>query len=76
MQVMQVIQVIQIIQVIQANREMRVLPLMKEMRRILVMQVTDMEFFQDFTPPDFQAKNLTPSISPNFNSFSGKKHKQ
>ena len=27
-------------------------------------------------PPDFQAKNFTPSISPNFNSFSGKKHKK
>ena len=35
----------------------------------------DMEFVQNFTPPDFQAKNFTPSISPNFNSFSGKKHK-
>ena len=34
---------------------------------------TDMEFVQKFTPPDFQAKNFTPSISPNFNSFSGKK---
>ena len=32
-----------------------------------------MEFVQKFTPPDFQAKNFTPSISPNFNSFSGKK---
>ena len=28
-----------------------------------------MEFVQNFTPPDFQAKNFTPSISPNFNSF-------
>ena len=36
----------------------------------------DMEFVQKFTPPDFQAKNFTPSISPNFNSFSGKKHKK
>ena len=33
----------------------------------------DMEFVQNFTPPDFQAKNFTPSISPNFNSFSEKK---
>ena len=33
----------------------------------------DMEFVQKFTPPDFQAKNFTPSISPNFNSFSGEK---
>ena len=37
---------------------------------------TDMEFVQKFTPPDFQAKKFTPSISPNFNSFSGKKHKK
>ena len=29
--------------------------------------------FVNFTPPDFQAKNFTPSISPNFNSFSKKK---
>ena len=36
----------------------------------------DMEFVQKFTPPDFQAKNFTPSISPNFNSFSKKKHKK
>ena len=35
-----------------------------------------MEFVQKFTLPDFQAKNFTPSISPNFNSFSGKKHKK
>ena len=33
-----------------------------------------MEFVQKFTPPDFQAKNCTPSISPNSNSFSKKKH--
>ena len=32
-----------------------------------------MEFVQNFTPPDFQAKNFTPLISPNFNSFSKKK---
>ena len=32
-----------------------------------------MEFVKKFTPADFQAKNFTPSISPNFNSFSGKK---
>ena len=36
----------------------------------------DMEFVQKFTLPDFQAKNFTPSISPNFNSFSKKKHKK
>ena len=35
----------------------------------------DMEFFQNFTPPDFRAKNFTPSISPNFNSVSGKNTK-
>ena len=35
-----------------------------------------MEFVQNFTPPGFQAKNFTPSISPNFNSFSKKKHKK
>ena len=34
----------------------------------------DMEFVQNFTPPNFQANNFTPSISPDFNSFSGKKH--
>ena len=32
-----------------------------------------MRFFQNFTPPDFQAKCFTLSISPYFNSFSGKK---
>ena len=32
-----------------------------------------MEFVQNFTPLDFQAKNFTPSISPNFNSFSKEK---
>ena len=37
---------------------------------------TDMEFVQNFTPPDFLAKNFTLSFSPNFNSFSKKKHKK
>ena len=37
---------------------------------------TDMEFVQKFTPPDFQAKNFTPSILPYFSSFSKKKHKE
>ena len=32
-----------------------------------------MEFVKNFTQPDFQAKNFTPSISPSFNSFSKKK---
>ena len=36
----------------------------------------DMKFVKKVTPPDFQAKNFTPSISPNFNSFSKKKHKK
>ena len=40
------------------------------------MFIADMEFVQNFTPPDFQAKNFTPSNSPNFNSFSKKKHKK
>ena len=31
-----------------------------------------MRSVQNFTPPDFQAKTVTPSISPNFNSFSVK----
>ena len=26
----------------------------------------DMEFVKNFRPPDFQAKNFTPSIPPNF----------
>ena len=30
---------------------------------------TDMRFVKKITPPDFQAKNFTPLISPNFNSF-------
>ena len=38
--------------------------------------LADMEFVQNFTPPDFQAKNFTPSISPNFNSFSDKNTKK
>ena len=32
-----------------------------------------MKYVKKVTPPDFQAKNFTPSISPNFNSFSEKK---
>ena len=38
--------------------------------------MADMEFVKNFTPSDFQAKNFIPSISPNFNSFSKKKHKK
>ena len=33
------------------------------------MDFSDMQFVQNFTPPDFQVKNFTPSILPNFNSF-------
>ena len=32
-----------------------------------------MEFVQKYTPPDFKVKNFTLSISPYFNSVSGKK---
>ena len=35
-----------------------------------------MRFVKNFTLPDFQAKNFTPSISPNFNSFSDKNTKK
>ena len=38
-------------------------------------KAADMDFVQKFTPSDFQAKNFTPSISPNFNSFSKKNTK-
>ena len=42
------------------------------MRELRGQLGADMEFVQNFTPPDFQAKNFTPSISLNFNSFSDK----
>merc|ERR1711940_507396 len=45
-------------------------------RRSFDGDLPDMKFVQNFTPPDFQVKNFTPSISPNFNSFSKKKHKK
>ena len=35
-----------------------------------------MIFVKNFTPPDFQAKNFTPLISPNFNSFGDKNTKK
>jgi len=35
-----------------------------------------MKFVQKFTRPDFQVKNFTPPILPNFNSFSKKKTKK
>ena len=37
---------------------------------------SDMRFVQNFTPPEFQAKTFTPSISPNFNNFSDKNTKK
>ena len=37
---------------------------------------TDMEFVKTFTPPEFQAKTFTPSISHNFNSFGDKNTKK
>ena len=40
------------------------------------MKMADMKFVKNFTPSDFQAKNFTPSISPNFNSFSDKNTKK
>ena len=40
------------------------------------MPQADMKFVQNFTLPDFHVKNFTPPISPNFNSFSKKKHKK
>ena len=36
----------------------------------------DKRFVKNFTPLDFQAKNFTPAISPNFNSFSDKNTKK
>ena len=42
----------------------------------LFISIADMAFVKNFTPSDFQAKNFTPSNSPNFNSFSKKKHKK
>ena len=41
-----------------------------------ISATADMEFVKKITPPDFQAKNFTPSISPYFNSFRKKKHKK
>ena len=46
------------------------------MTRTMIHDDADMEFVKNFTPPDFQAKNFTPSISPNFNTFSDKNVKK
>ena len=45
-------------------------------KQVVKVGQADMEFVQNFTPLDFQVKNFTSSISPNFNSFSKKKHKK
>ena len=45
-------------------------------RGSLPLVASDMEFVKNFTPPDFQAENFSPSISPNFNSFSDKNTKK
>ena len=37
--------------------------------------IPDMIFVHFFTPPDFQVKNFTPLILPNFNSFGDKSTK-
>ena len=37
---------------------------------------SDMEFVKIITPPEFQAKTFTPSISANFNSFGDKNTKK
>ena len=44
--------------------------------KIFTGKSSDMEFVQKFTPLYFQVKNFTPSILPNFNSFSKRKHKR
>ena len=40
-----------------------------EVKCIVNWSQPDMEFVKNFTQPDFQAKNFTSLISPNFNSF-------
>ena len=42
---------------------------------LLSMETSDMKFVKKFTPPDSQAKNFTPLILPNFNSFGDKNTK-
>ena len=39
---------------------------------VKLSKIPDIKFVQNFTLLDFQAKTLTPSISPNFDSFSDK----
>ena len=40
-----------------------------------LMIMADMRFVKNLTPPDFQAKKITPLISPYFNSFGEKNTK-
>jgi len=42
----------------------------------LMIFLTDMRFVKNFTLLDFQAKNFTPSFSPNFNSLGDKNTKK
>ena len=42
----------------------------------MMRMAADMEFVKNFTPPEFQAKTFTPSISANFNSFGDKNTKK
>ena len=48
----------------------------KDMIFNLVCLGPDMKFVKKITLPDFQDKNFTPSISPNFNSFGEKNVKK
>ena len=49
---------------------------LEELGQILSSLSADMEFVKNFTPSDFQEIFFTPSMSPNLNSFSKKKHKK
>ena len=51
-------------------------PIRETPEKIWFQVYSDVEFVQNFTPPDFHVKNFTPPISPNFNSFSKKKYKK
>ena len=55
--------------------ELLILQRSKKIETIIAMIVSDMRFVKNFTPPDFQAKDFTPLISLNFNSFSDKNTK-
>ena len=51
------------------NKDIKPMSLGRELWQSI--RQADMEFVKKFTPPEFRAKNFTPSISPNFNSVSG-----